>query len=436
MDVASGNVANAGVAGYTRRNVVGQTVGAPAVPALWSRWDGAGAGVQAAGVERMVDPLLDARSRLEHGSQSFLDTRAASLARVESTLGEPGDTGISAALAAFKQGWQDVANNPDDGAARSQLLARANTLVSAIHSQADSVSSEWSDQRTRLDALTTEVNDIATDLASLNESIQVAYNTGNDAGVLLDQRDQMTMRLAELTGASTDLQTDGTATVTVQGVDLVNGSTASTFAVAGATDMAAQATSPVTFSIGGSPGSSALPSGEVGASLDLLNQTLPDYLGKLDGWVATMSTAVNDQHVQGMDANGVDGGAFFTGSTATDLQVAFEDPDLIAAADQGAGALDGSNADALGNLPLGSEDYRRLITDFGSEVASANRVATNQSILTDQVDASRESLSGINIDEEMVNLLAAQRAYEGAARVMTVMDSVLDTLINRTGLVR
>jgi flagellar hook-associated protein 1 FlgK len=60
----------------------------------------------------------------------------------------------------------------------------------------------------------------------------------------------------------------------------------------------------------------------------------------------------------------------------------------------------------------------------------------NQSVLTAQVDASRESLSGINIDEEMVNLLAAQRGYEGASRVLTTMDSMLDTLINRTGLVR
>ena len=51
-----------------------------------------------------------------------------------------------------------------------------------------------------------------------------------------------------------------------------------------------------------------------------------------------------------------------------------------------------------------------------------------------QVDGSREALSGISIDEEMVNLLAAQRAYEGAARVMTAVDSILDTLINRTGL--
>ena len=77
-----------------------------------------------------------------------------------------------------------------------------------------------------------------------------------------------------------------------------------------------------------------------------------------------------------------------------------------------------------------------LVTGFGVTVSSARQAAVNQSVLTAQVDASRESLSGINIDEEMVNLLAAQRGYEGASRVLTTMDSMLDTLINRTGLVR
>ena len=74
-----------------------------------------------------------------------------------------------------------------------------------------------------------------------------------------------------------------------------------------------------------------------------------------------------------------------------------------------------------------------LITSFGVVVSSATQGAANQAVVAAQVDGSREALSGISVDEEMVNLLAAQRGYEGAARVLTAMDSVLDTLINRTG---
>jgi flagellar hook-associated protein 1 FlgK len=201
MDVAGGNVANVGTEGYARRNVVGQAQGAPSVPAMWSRWDGAGNGVSVGGVDRMVDPFLDARGRLEHGNNSFLQTRSAALVRVESQLGEPGDSGVSAALTAFQQSWHDVANNPGDGAARSQLLGRAESLTVAIGSQARAVTTEWANQHSRFEASVTEANGLASDLAKVNESIKVAQVSGTDAGLLLDKRDQITMRLAELVGA-------------------------------------------------------------------------------------------------------------------------------------------------------------------------------------------------------------------------------------------
>jgi flagellar hook-associated protein 1 FlgK len=63
----------------------------------------------------------------------------------------------------------------------------------------------------------------------------------------------------------------------------------------------------------------------------------------------------------------------------------------------------------------------------------SRRRAANQQVLTSQVDGAREQLSGVDLDEEMVNMISAQRAYESASRVMTTVDSMLDTLINRTG---
>jgi flagellar hook-associated protein 1 FlgK len=203
--------------------------------------------------------------------------------------------------------------------------------------------------------------------------------------------------------------------------------------LSGATTLADQATDPVQVSLGGTAVS--LTSGEIGADQTLLGQDLPDYLAGLDGFVAELVDAVNTQHAQGVDLNGAAGGSFFTGTTATSLQVAITDPDLIAAAAPGQGTLDGSNADALGTSELGAETYRSLVTGFGVTVASAQQLSTNQDVLTAQVDASRDSLSGVSIDEEMVHLLAAQRGFEGASRVLTTVDSMLDTLINRTGLV-
>ena len=200
----------------------------------------------------------------------------------------------------------------------------------------------------------------------------------------------------------------------------------------------------VTYTVTGPDGSTAAPSealgGVVGATTTLLNTTLPAYRAGLDAVATSLATSVNTQHAAGFDKSGAAGGAFFSfdpANAAATLSIAITDVADIAASSVAGGGLDGGNATAVsGELADAEGDYQRLVNVFGSEVSSVRRLAANQQVLTAQVDGSREQLSGINLDEEMVTMLQAQRAYEAAARVMSTLDSVLDTLINRTGLVR
>lgn len=166
---------------------------------------------------------------------------------------------------------------------------------------------------------------------------------------------------------------------------------------------------------------------------------MPAYADGLSAVASTLADDVNAIHAAGYDRAGTTGRAFFSytpGAAASTLQVAITTPGQVAASSVAGGAVDGSNADALADVGAAEEAYRRLVTSFGTEVASVQRLASTQRLLTTQVDSAREQLSGVNLDEEMVNMLSAQRSYEAAARVMTVVDSVLDTLINRTGVTR
>ena len=442
MDVASANIANLGTKGYARRQISSEAVGAPAQPAMWSRWDGAGDGVRVASVDRMTDLLLDVRARIEHGNQSYLDTRAAVLDRVEAGIGEPGDNGVAAALVDFREGWHDVANNDT---ARSQLLARANTLTTAINSQARNVTTEASDQRAKLQALVAEVNTVASDLAVTNKNIVVAKVNGTDAGILLDQRDQLAMRLSELTGATAKQGPDGNLDVSIGGVTLVSGSTANKLVISTGVTAGGDADgSPVTLGVldPSTSATTAVPAGsrgEIGAVTDVLNTTLPDYLEGLNEVVRTLADQVNTQHGMGYDAAGVLGQDFFSfdaTNPALTLTVAITDVNKVAASGQPGGVVDGSNARALGALDGAEAAYQQMVTGFGSDVASARRLAANQQVLTQQIDGSREQLSGVSLDEEVMALMSHQRAFEAASRVISTIDSMLDTLINRTGLLR
>src|SRR4051812_16911574 len=158
LDIASTNIANASTDGYVRRRVVGETVGAAASPAVWSRSNEIGSGVQSSGVQRMVDPLLDARVRREHGRQTYLDTKAAAMSRVETGINEPSTTGVAKAIDTFRTSLDDLNNAPNSDAARSQVLANANGVADAFNTQSRNLQDEMGDQRARVVATVQEIN--------------------------------------------------------------------------------------------------------------------------------------------------------------------------------------------------------------------------------------------------------------------------------------
>lgn len=444
LDVAGSNISNASTDGYVRRRVVGETISTN-VPAMWSRSDDFGGTVGVGEVRRMVDPLLDTRVRREHGALSYLTTQQTILARVEEGIGEPGDNGVYAALLDFRNAWQDLSTNPGGDAARQQVLGSAETLAQALRIQVANVAGEEADQRVHLNNVVDEVNTAAAGIAALNHDILVTEQNGTDAGTLRDQRDQLALRLAELAGAVTTVRPDGQFDVTVGTETLVSGREAGSFVVASGVTPAGGADGlPITFRIDASWGSAVLPTGaagpggELGAITEVLTTTLPSYRAGLDAIAADLATAVNTQHALGYDAAGAAGGTFFSYDPlvgAASLQVAITDPALVAASSITGGGRDGANADALSRAGDAADAYQRLVNGFGTTVASLQRQTANQTALTGSLDDAWEQQAGVNLDEETVNMVMAQRSYEAAARLLTTLDEVLDTLINRTGLV-
>jgi flagellar hook-associated protein FlgK len=80
-------------------------------------------------------------------------------------------------------------------------------------------------------------------------------------------------------------------------------------------------------------------------------------------------------------------------------------------------------------------NYRQMIVDLGVQGAVTSRNLDIQQVVTQQVDSARDAVAGVNIDEEMTNMLSYQHAYSAASRLVTTVDEMLDQLINRTGLV-
>ena len=114
-------------------------------------------------------------------------------------------------------------------------------------------------------------------------------------------------------------------------------------------------------------------------------------------------------------------------------------PRRIAAAAVGAGQLDASAAQAIAALRDASggtaEAYAELVGGLGVVVGSARARASAQENVLQRIDESRLSARAVNLDEEMIDMVSAQRGYQASARVITAVDELLDALVNRLGLV-
>ncbi|NCT91415.1 flagellar hook-associated protein FlgK [Cellulomonas sp. APG4] len=455
LEVSGQNVANANTKGYTRQRADMSAVQALSAPSMFSSAQAAGNGVKVTGITRMGDVFLDARVRAETSSSSFAKAQAQSLSRLESTIAEPSDTGVATQLQKFWAGWQEVGNRPDDAAARNVLLGDARALVEQVASGYRAVETQWSQMRTEADTLVVEVNSTAQSVADFNERIRAVLVSGGSANELIDQRNVLVTKLSELVGAQGREREDGTLDVMVGGNALVRGTRANPIEVTGSYTMG--------VAIDGTNGQQvALQWVGTGTALPLDGGKLASHLADLspsgllanaaaswNGVAQSLADTVNPTHAAGAtvaDPTVAAGTPFFgfdagppAPPAALGLHVAITDADDIAAATPGQGALDGSNADAIARLAdaVGGPDalYRAFVVQIGVDT----RAATQRATVTEASRATAENLqlsnASVDLDEESVNMLAYQRAYEGAARVLTAVDEMLDVLINRTGVV-
>ena len=447
LEVTGHNIANANTEGYTRQRVDLVANAGPSVPAMFSIWNGVGQGVNVDGTSRLRDAFLDLRSNQEHATQGRLATTQQILGRIELGFGEPSELGLAAQFNDFYAGWDDVANNPTDLAARNALLERANTLVMNLRGTASSLDTLRTDTVDQLRAQIDSVNGIAQRIAELNDNIVNAANAGMSPTDLLDQRDLLVSKLSDTIGITVKPSDNGALNVFVDGTALVRGTSAQLLTVEDAAGVAS-----VHWEKDGYRAN--VDSGTAGALLSGANVTLKTYRDQLDVIAVRMRDMVNGVHSDNsQDLNGVAGGEFFQATGAGDIRLSDNvagKPRNIAAAAFGGGtadssvalkiaALAGHRADPSGPAYLQEDGpdlfYRSLIVSLGVETQAVNRRVDIQYEITRQVDAARDAQSGVNLDEEMTNMLSYQRAYEAAARYMTAVDQMLDRLINSTGLV-
>jgi flagellar hook-associated protein 1 FlgK len=438
LDVVGQNIANVNTAGYSRR-----TVDFAAVPPT-SRLD-AGGGVEVQGVRAIRDALLDRRLWQERPAEQMQAAVADALGLVEVALGDAGAS-IDQKLTAFFDSFARLADDPTSATARQEVLLQGQAVANGFGDMVDRLNRAQRDADTRIRGAVDQVNALAGQISSLNESIARAGGSGTDTQSLKDQQNEAIKTLSGLLNIDVLQRQDG-------GVDVTFGPGRPLVIADSTFTLSATATGPlglVTLTSNGVNVGSEITSGTIGGLLQVRDQTIPGYISRLDDMAYSLAVQVNSVHQAGFDLTGAAGLPFFTplgsavgAAAALSMNAAVAaDPNKVSAAsvstagDNRAARAIANLRDAramFGNTATLHEAWGRLIYQAGTDTQVAKAEQQSRSDILLQIETLRDSVSGVSLDEEAANMLKFQRAYEANARFFMTVDSAIDTLINMVG---
>jgi flagellar hook-associated protein 1 FlgK len=420
IDVAGQNIANVNTPGYVRQRV-DMT---------------AGIGVNVSAISRLHNGILGDRSRAESAQLQNLSIASNVVNDVEGVFPEPTTYGFQEKLDALWSSFSNVARDPNNAAARVQVLSQANAAADWLNNAATELEDITANYSSGLANLVTTVNGYAKELSELNVAVSQSVENTQAANALLDRRGYVADQLAQLVGGSYHTNDSNQLSVTLGGGTLAGPSTYATLQVASAGGV-------TSLQWAGDSTTATVTSGAANGYLTAVNTTVDSWMTTLNSVASALTTTVNAVQTTGFDRDGNAGANLFSGTTAATISVALTDGADIAASaiapSGGVASVDGSKADAMAALATAAngpdELYQELVVSLGFAIQAADQAAATQESLASSITSQIDTESGVSIDEEMANLIAYQRAYEAAARVLTAIDAVLETLINRTGVV-
>lgn len=446
LNTVSHNLTNATTPGYSRQRVDTAASTPHPYPALNMPVAPGqlGTGVVATQYARLRDQFVDLSFRASTSALGDHGARADALSTIDTVIDEPGETGLTHLLSQFWGSWQALSLQPESAAARETVRHAGVALAQGFNDLGAQLTAAQGAADQRIALGTSRVNDLAAQVNELNKQIAMVVAVGQEPNDLRDQRDLLIDELAGYSDVTvTEPGTNGKVSIAIGSQLIVDGTTDSVGALA--IDAAGAAT------VNGV--ATTISSGKLRGWVDVRDSVIggpAGYLSQVDALAASVAASVNARHTAGYGLDGSTGTAFFTGTSAATLGISAAvagSVDAIAASDTAANLPAGAdNAIGLAQLQfvvqtIGTSTttldgfYQQLVAKVGVDTDQAARMAQVQQGVLDSAQARRDGVSGVNLDEEMADMVRFQKSYNAAARMITTLDEMLDTIVSRMGVV-
>ncbi len=439
LNVAGHNIANVNTEGYTRQKLVLEANTPVKIGGLVL-----GTGVNVLSISRVRDAFLDRQFRDSNQLMGGFEKQAQAIEMIESIINEPGDTGLQQSIEDYFASLQDLATNPESSSVRTTVSEQGRSLARSFNQMWQQLENIRDNKNLEIIDQVAKVNELLDSIADLNIQIGKTESLGNQANDLRDNRDRLLDVLSRMVDISAhEDQANGTMTVSISGqafvvIDNVTHIEARSVNVDGKEEI--QLYNPdakETINFRG---------GEIFGLVQIRDKMIPEIQQQLDILAKAIIDEVNTVHRDGFGLKGnrlsaPTGIDFFRGEDASTMRLSAlinNDPGNIAASASGA-AGDNENAlrmamlrnkGTLNNGRFSFEDYlASTVSTFGLQSETNQKRIVNQEILLETIANFRESVIGVNMDEELVDLIRFQNSFGANARVISITNEMMGVVV-------
>lgn len=477
IHVANHNVASAEREGYSKQATYERSNTALRLPGVGYM----GTGNNIYDIKRVRDAYVDFKYRKENSPAGEWQVKRQALTELEGILKGTREHGINVSIDEFFSSLEDLSTNPSDNSYKMSFRQKAEALAVRLNETAQSLNRHQAGLNVEVAAKIKEVNDITTQIANINGQIFRMEIDGRQANDLRDQRDLLVDKLSKIVDIDTS-EDNNKFTVKVGGTTMVDHDYTKQFAYPPATEVSTIDPKQFMYQLEWEDGDKVnLHSGELKGLIDARDgdgkevssfKGVPYYVERLDEFARGFSEAINDIFEKGVNGLGNTGVKLFAINKISTDDFNNLDPsvdenkvrainislskDVIDSLDNIMTSETGLPEDNKLILEIisqrenkefftkgGGAEYSGTPEDFltsiistlGTESQYCDRMEKNQIAIMDNIENQRLSISGVDLNEEMNNVVRFQQLYGASARMITVFDEIFDGIVNRLGIV-
>lgn len=454
LDVTGHNLANASNEGYSRQEAVFSVTEPYTFPDLNSMATPGqlGSGVHITQIRRIRDEYMDPQVRSANQNRYYWEEQISIFKRVEASFAEPSASGIQDQMVEFFKGWQNLNNNPQDPGVKAsvkEMGVQLASLMTYTYSQLTNIQESIvkpgelpavdggviKDRVDRVNNLLLQINNLTTDIKKI-------YQLGQQPNDMLDKRDLMLDELARYGPLGVTHETSGgkpTGGLTVTFFGTTIQSVPQTSFSLRINDQAGPEYGNIEMHLTGGglviDFTAQRNNTQMGGSmlgLEKSRQEIIAFKGMLNEIAEIIADKIYNKNSSLPPASVLE---FFTGSLVNGNFAVngaiVSNPDVI----------DGAKANKIADIRYENinstksytleESYQLLVTEVGNGASGVDDMAANLQVIQEQMYNLRGSISGVSVDEELTRMIQFQYGFQASARVVSMVDELLDVIINR-----